>query len=642
VKPERAADTGDLLQQPKPAAAQVHLDSEDRLFGAFVGLAVVILLTPLRTVYLTPQMIRVMPLVVYHDLGVAMALAWLFHLLFRLTSRPSVHKLLAFAGWTLCLLLALYSCVSVVVYYVIRRPLTLGLLVAGSDLRGIRASIVAVATRPIIGFLAYAPCILVIVALALSRMAPRALQRMRRRFHSLAGLAVEVAYLVAASAWSAFYLPSIPVSFTNPDWTLASSIFDRGTMLVTDQIPPGYLDDFQPVGKRPAPSTQIARPPASRVPLNILMVVMESVGQRQLELYGSHFDDSPRMIQLSNHAAFFTHTNAAEANTSSAMAALFSSVYPNHDWPTITHIAPALAIPGLPAVLASHGYRTAFIHSGQLAYDHQGEFLRTRGFSQIISEVRDYDSPRDDRLLPETIQWIKADPSKPFFVAIWTQDTHHPYLNTLNHDYGATAPRLNQYLNAVRATDTLIGQLAEALQTMGLADRTLLVITGDHGEAFGEHGVLIHGSNVYDEETRVPLLIVNPTLFPRKLVVNRVARQIDIAPTLLGLLGIEVPPDWQGSDLFADDRPLRSYIFSGEGTPSFGLVDGDFKYVFDVNNQREELYNLATDPGEQHDLSHDPAYAEMIQRDHLRIEAWVSFQNSYIDRFAKSAPPAAH
>ena len=75
------------------------------------------------------------------------------------------------------------------------------------------------------------------------------------------------------------------------------------------------------------------------------------------------------------------------------------------------------------------------------------------------------------------------------------------------------------------------------LEEMKLANDTLLVITGDHGEAFGEHGRIAHGFTVYDEETRVPLLIVNPLLFPHEVVVNSLGSQVDIAPTLLSLLG---------------------------------------------------------------------------------------------------------
>jgi lipoteichoic acid synthase len=315
------------------------------------------------------------------------------------------------------------------------------------------------------------------------------------------------------------------------------------------------------------------------------------------------------------------------------LGALFSSVYPDHDWPSITQLAPSLAIPGLPAVLSARGYRTAFMHSGQLVFDRQGEFLSTRGFSRIIDKKRDYDAPRDAELLPTILDWIKADPSRPFFLTIWTQDTHHPYLAAEHHDYGVRDASLNRYLNALHATDTLIGELFAWLQTTGLADRTLMIITGDHGEAFGEHGQLIHGGTVYNEEIQVPLLIVNPQLFPHAIFVDRVVRQIDIAPTLLGLLGLEPPATWQGDNVLGKDPLPRAYLFAGTGNFTFGLVEGNFKYIYNVQRDRSQLYDLATDPEEKKNLASDPAYADIVRQNHLRLEAWVSFQNRYLARF---------
>lgn len=168
---------------------------------------------------------------------------------------------------------------------------------------------------------------------------------------------------------------------------------------------------------------------------------------------------------------------------------------------------------------------------------------------------------------------------------------------------------------------------------MGLADRTLLVIIGDHGEAFGEHGQLIHGGSVYNELMHVPLMIQNSKLFPQEVVVDRLLRQIDLAPTLLALLGFNSPPTWQGTDVLGADPPKRAYLLAGTGNLTFGLVQDDFKYIYNFRRKRSQLYNLVADPYETNNLASDPAYAEIIKRDHLRLEAWVSFQNPYLARF---------
>jgi len=185
--------------------------------------------------------------------------------------------------------------------------------------------------------------------------------------------------------------------------------------------------------------------------------------------------------------------------------------------------------------------------------------------------------------------------------------------------------------------DALIGQLADELKKMGLTDNTLLVLTGDHGEAFSEHGQSIHGFTVYNEELQVPLLVINPRLFPYKRLMNGPARQIDIAPTLLSLLGIPEPAQWQGTSLFQRPRRRRVYMFSANGNYVLGLIDGNMKYIYDFNLDRAELYDLAADPYEHNNLSSDPTYAALMGREKLHLQAWMSFQNPYLRRLA-SAP----
>ena len=140
----------------------------------------------------------------------------------------------------------------------------------------------------------------------------------------------------------------------------------------------------------------------------------------------------------------------------------------------------------------------------------------------------------------------------------------------------------------------------------------------------------------------MPLLIVNPLLFPHEVVVNSLGSQVDIAPTLLSLLGYPEPPQWQGVNLLATKSRERAYLFSGEGYFTLGLVEGNFKYIYNFNHNRAELYDLTTDPYERDDLSSNPNYGAMIKRDHLQNEAWVSFRNRYIAEFAATSSPAKH
>jgi arylsulfatase A-like enzyme len=88
--------------------------------------------------------------------------------------------------------------------------------------------------------------------------------------------------------------------------------------------------------------------------------------------------------------------------------------------------------------------------------------------------------------------------------------------------------------------------------------------------------------------------------------------------------------------------PPRAYLVAGTGNFTFGLVEGDFKYIYNFRRDRSQLYNLVTDPDEQNNLASDTAYAGLIKRDHLRLEAWVSFQNRYLARFENPALKSTH
>ena len=623
------------------------------LFAGFVGLAIVTIVTPLRTLHalLTWWMVALLPLTTFQDLFLIAFFAWIFHGLFAIAKRPWARNTVAVAGWAVCLGLALYTYLSDIIYLVIRRPLTAGLLVAADNLRGIQSSIDAVVTPRLVAALAMAPLYTLLIAWVLARWAPKTLRRLSNGFHSVAGLVCSVTFLITAKVWAVHYVPYSLESF-NPQWTFVSSVFESHTPAVTDPIPSSYLDDFRPVGHphaataEPLPVTGMAAAVSDK-PIDVVMVILESVGAPRVHLYGAPFNDTPNLDELARHAAVFSQVYAAEAETSAAMAALLSSVYPDHDWPSITQIAPSLAIPGLPAVLSSHGYRTVFLRSGELVFDREGEFLNTRGFDKIFGEPRDYDFPRELQMLPKVKKWIKADPSRPFFVVIWTHNTHHPYVTRFHHNYGVGDPSLNRYLNGVYEADDFIKRLVAMLQKMGLADRTLLIVTGDHGEAFGEHGELIHGGSVYNEMVHVPLMIENPKIFPHEIVVDRLMRQIDIAPTLLALLGFNPPTTWQGTDVFGTNPPERAYLFAGTGNFTFGLVEGNFKYIYNFRRGQTQLYNLVTDPGEKNNLASNSAYAKMIKRDHLRVEAWVSFQNRYLAQFenpehATTTGPSGH
>lgn len=605
----------------------------DRLFAGYLALAVLMLMTRLMILGAHPKLLRLLPIISYQDLLLVSLLAWAFVFLVRRARSLWARRASKFAGWTLCLLAAAIAGLYVVVFSYILQPVTVQLIEVSGYMGGIEGT-VSEALSTAGSAVVVSLLLVLIIAECWIRLAPRLLARISDAFFSWAGAAVIVGFAIVSNLFIGYRLgPMAAASSTNPEWALISSLA-HPRPIASDPTPIAYREDFLPAGERPAASGAVASVKSPRAkPMNVVMVVMESVGTHRLQLSGAPYPDSPQLVGLARNGVLFNRIYVSQAMTSSAMAALFCSVYPQHDFFTLPRRTPNIELPSLPAILDNRGYRSAFMRLGNLEYDNDESFLKSRGYKEIVDEPRDFDWPMDAELFSDAQNWIEKDRSRPFFLLLWTVDTHSPYPAAVRRDFHVRDAHLNRYLNGILATDDLIGQLAAAIDRMGIADNTLLVITGDHGEAFGEHNQLAHGFSVYDEEVHIPLLIVNRKLFPQPRVINSLGRQIDIAPTILDLLGIAEPRQWQGQSLLSGSPPKRAYLFASDSDSRFGLIEGNQKYIYNYDTNRGELYDLATDPTEHHDLSADPANAATVARAHLRIEAWLQFQNRWLAQF---------
>jgi arylsulfatase A-like enzyme len=187
---------------------------------------------------------------------------------------------------------------------------------------------------------------------------------------------------------------------------------------------------------------------------------------------------------------------------------------------------------------------------------------------------------------------------------------------------------LNQYLNVIRQTDHQIGRLLDFLRERGLANDTLVVVTGDHGEAFGwPHGYYGHGLQIYQEIVHVPLLLWNPRAFASAGRAATLGGQVDLAPTILDVLGIaEVPAGWQGRSLFDSRRNGRIYLFAAGYDYLLGLREGSMKYALNATTGREELFDLGRDGDEMVNLAETRGAETKLFRQ--RLAAWADDQEA--------------
>jgi arylsulfatase A-like enzyme len=200
---------------------------------------------------------------------------------------------------------------------------------------------------------------------------------------------------------------------------------------------------------------------------------------------------------------------------------------------------------------------------------------------------------------------------------------------------------LGRYLNVVREADRQLGRLFDELRRRGLADDTLVVVTGDHGEGFGSpHDIYGHGGKVFDEIVKVPLVLWNPRLFGGAARGDRrvetIGGHIDLNPTLAETLGIAAAGSWQGRSLFATDRPPRVYFYAANDDYLLGVREHNRKYIYNATIGREQLYDLAADPREQTNLASDEP--DRCAELRSRVAAWVKYEKGHIAKLRGPTP----
>ena len=168
---------------------------------------------------------------------------------------------------------------------------------------------------------------------------------------------------------------------------------------------------------------------------------------------------------------------------------------------------------------------------------------------------------------------------------------------------------LNLYDAEIAYVDAEIGRVVAKLKQMGLYDNTMIVLNADHGEAFGEHDKYYHGTAVYDEMARVPLIIKPPRSRDRNKVVCGQVRNIDIMPTILDYCSLEVPQECNGQSLrpyiegdVSPDLPSITETHVGKHRHLVAFHHQNHKLIYDLTNDEVWLYDLETDPGEKNNL----------------------------------------
>jgi arylsulfatase A-like enzyme len=395
--------------------------------------------------------------------------------------------------------------------------------------------------------------------------------------------------------------------------------------------------------------------PRGTNPRRVILLSIDALRAGALSCYGGAGARTPHIDQLAGDSVRFTRAYSSASWTLPSMTSVMTGLSPEihravHSFSRVPDGALTLA-----EALQRDGYRTAALVSstvlGPAANLAQGfdEYSAFPGpwighsfgagvLAALAEPFRPEEAPPPD-LEKLAAGWLRAHQQGDFFLWVHVFDPHAPYGPPREYLDGAAPPpgstfrfegwdedairagtfvptndqkdwihRL--YLGEVRAVDDSVGRLTAELKRLGMYDDTLIVVLSDHGEEFWEHGTYGHGHSLYDELLHVPLLVKLPRSAMRGTVDAPVSTA-SVMPTVLALAGSPLPAGYPA----ASPLPLR-----GESAPatlfSLGLNRfedrrsvrfGRFKYVRWDQTGREELYDLAADPGESHDLSpHGP------------------------------------
>ena len=363
------------------------------------------------------------------------------------------------------------------------------------------------------------------------------------------------------------------------------------------------------------PDDGLDRLRASAARRNIVLIGLESTAAQYLGLYGASPDIAPNLSHLARNAIVFDAAYAVYPESIKGLFSILCSAYPAYDTDADSYAnAPCSS---LAAVLASRGYRTALFHSGRFGYLGMDAIVRNRGYN-LLADAGDMSGARyssfgvdEPSTVARILAWIDALPrGGPFFITYLPIAGHHPY------DTSARGPfseddEFGRYRNAVHEGDASLGTLVRGLRARGLDRTTVWIVFGDHGEAFGQHdGNHGHTFQLFEENIHVPLVIAASGVTAGQERSRRVASLIDVAPTILDLIGAPAPRDYEGRSLLTND-PRMAFFFTDYALGLLGLRDGHFKFISEVESGRSTLFDVAADPLERTDVS--SIYSERVE-----------------------------
>jgi arylsulfatase A-like enzyme len=381
--------------------------------------------------------------------------------------------------------------------------------------------------------------------------------------------------------------------------------------------------------------------------LNILMIAVDTLRPDHLGCYGYERATSPNIDRFARTGVLCENAISQAPWTLPSFATIFTSLYPTQHGAMVVKSRMRESFPTLASILRDQGYATgAIVNAPALKPLNRVD----RGFDHYSM------TPPEGRIADGTtkdvLDWIDGIGSRPFFMFAHYFDPHlsysppPPFDKQFDPEYegrigdsfdleGFSRVRqvmfeqlkeltpqdwnhiISLYDGEIAFTDLAVRDLLSGLEERNLRRNTLIVFLSDHGEEFFEHEGFEHGHTLYEELLRVPLIFSLPPVLPQDVRLARQVRLLDVAPTILDLLGIQPPADFEGVSLRAllegkgVPAPSEGKLLPHDVAYSEALMHGSeqksvarypWKLIYDVLSKQEILFHLEDDPGEFRNL----------------------------------------
>lgn len=432
---------------------------------------------------------------------------------------------------------------------------------------------------------------------------------------------------------------------------------------------------------------------------NVLLLVLDTVRAESLSIHGYDRDTTPNLARLAARGIKFNQARATAPWTLPSHASMLTGRWP-HELKVGEKTPLDATYPTLAEFLTDRGYATGGFIANTFfcnawfglarGFEHYDDFYQEQSSVSVAEALRctslgrfgakllndplGVERQRKDaaRISGDFLNWVDAQRGRPFFAFLNYFDAHTPYLMPPGGEYRFGRPPANahelatlqEFDNRLRTSvtdddvalardayddliahlDAEIGRLFDELESRGILDNTIIILTSDHGEGLGEHGLIGHGRSLYDTETRVPLLVFLPQSAHAGQVVDRAASLRDIPATVVDLLNLETESPFPGASLSRfwsaesesqdPETPVLVEVLLREKIsrnldrppawrgPMRGIVAENRAYIRNADG-REELYDIQNDPAQSRDLTETEDAPSILDRMRERLESLV-------------------